>query len=139
MECKLIQIRFIFFIFGFIINPYINKIKYKAISQDMFNVAYNISTDVLNMKEKEFKKGIWPIINKYSIKKNSLCSLKINYKKFDTIVQPINFLKNIDLFCIKYEILEGYSNCTLPENKEKFYKPFIEVTLEDLDSIKDLD
>lgn len=46
----------------------------------MFNVAYNISTDILNMNEKEFKKGICPLINKYSFKENSLCSLKINYK-----------------------------------------------------------
>jgi len=64
MECKLVQIRCIFFIFGFIINPYINKIKYNVINQDMFNIAYNISTDVLNMNEKEFKKDIWPLINK---------------------------------------------------------------------------
>ena len=79
--------------------------------------------------------GTWPIINNYCLNNNNLSSLKTNYKKFDTIVQPINML---DLFCIKYEILYGCSNCSLPENKTKLYQPFIEVTLEDLENDIDL-
>lgn len=42
------------------------------------------------------------------------------------------------LFYIKYEILEGFSNYSLPENKTKIYEPFIKVTLEDLESDIDL-
>ena len=83
----------------------------------------------------KMNEGTWPIINNYCLNNNNLSSLKTNYKKFDTIVQPINML---DLFCIKYEILYGCSNCSLPENKTKLYQPFIEVTLEDLENDIDL-
>lgn len=83
-------------------------------------------------------KGIWPILNKYSNEIINFTNKNMQFKLLDSIVQPISFLKNNSLFYIKYETLEGCSNCTLPILKENFYNPFIEIYLNDLLSSKSL-
>ena len=83
-------------------------------------------------------KGIWPILNKYSNEIINFTNKNMQFKLLDSIVQPISFLKNNSLFYIKYETLEGCSNCTLPILKENFYNPFIEIYLNDLLSCKSL-
>ena len=51
------------------------------------------------------------------------------YKEFNSIIQPINFLKNNELFCIKYKVYEGCTLCTSPFEKTEFLEPAIHITL----------
>ena len=47
----------------------------------------------------------------------------------NSILQPINLLKNNHVFCIKYNIYEGCSICTTPISNTEYLDPCIPITL----------
>ena len=59
---------------------------------------------------------------------------KSYYKQFNNILQAINLLKNNELFCIKYNLYEGRSICTIANEKIEYLVPCIEIKEKDLKS-----
>ena len=55
----------------------------------------------------------------------------MNYKQFNSIIQPINFLKNLEAFCVRYKVLVGCSICTNPIEKLEYLEPCIHISLKD--------
>ena len=47
----------------------------------------------------------------------------------NSILQPINLLKNNHVFCIKFNIYEGCSICTTPTSNTEYLVPCIPITL----------
>ncbi len=78
----------------------------------MINNTTNI---LLKANENIFEKGIWPIIEKNRLAEWDLTSINNKYKLFNTILQPINSLKNNNIFCFEYTVYEGCSICTIPK------------------------
>ena len=69
-----------------------------------------ISNIIIQSNDKTLEQGIWRIFDKNIIPELDLTSKKMKYKEMNSILQPINLLKNNHIFCIKYNIYEGCSN-----------------------------
>ena len=72
------------------------------------------------------------IIEHNKILSYELTKENIQFKRFDSIIQPIKLLSNIDLFCIKYKLLKGCSHCQKSEIKYLYYKLFIDINLDNI-------
>lgn len=82
--------------------------------------------------ENTLNKGIWDLIEKNKISSCDLTKENMQYKVFDSIAQPIKSLANIDLFYIKYKLLEGCSNCQKNEIKDLYYQSFVDINLDNI-------
>ena len=89
-----------------------------------------ISNIILQANDKTLDEGIWKIFDNNIIPELDLTSKNMNYKQMNSILQPINLLKNIDIFCIKYNLYEGCSICTSPTNKTEYLEPCISISLD---------
>ena len=79
-----------------------------------------------------FKNSIWKILTYYKIPEFDLTT-DINYfKRFNNILQPINILKDTDIYCFKYKLYEGCSICQTPQELFQYLNPSIEINKDDL-------
>ena len=84
-----------------------NKLYYVNGIADILLCENNI--EILNQ-------GIWKLFDKYKVANIDLISEKSYYKKFNNIL-AINLLKDNELFCLKYNLYEGCSLCTIANEK----------------------
>ena len=61
----------------------------------------------------------------------NLTTKNMFYRDFNSIIQSINFLRDIDYFCIKYKVNEGCTLCTAPFAKMEFLHPAFQIKLKD--------
>ena len=52
---------------------------------------------------------IWKLFEKYQINELDLISDRNNFKQYSSIIQALNIFKNIDIFCLKYNLIKGCS------------------------------
>ena len=71
--------------------------------------------------------GIWKLFDKYKVANIDLISEKSYYKKFNNILQAINLLKENGLFRLKYNLYEGFTLCTIANEKIEYLDPYIEI------------
>ena len=93
-----------FFIYCFSIHQYI-KSKRLYNDNEIFLMFEKIADILINTTKKKLNACIWNILEKTKIESCDLTTDKYNYKSFNTILQVINLLKNIDIFCIQYNVL----------------------------------
>lgn len=74
-----------------------------------------------------YHQGIWQLFEKYKIKELDLISNKSYFKQYNSIIQALNILKNMELFCLKYNLYEGCSLCTIAKESIEYLSPFIEI------------
>ena len=79
------------------------------------------------------------MIKKHKTSIFDLTSQNQCFKEFNTIIQPILLLKELDIFCIKYNILEGCSFCQYQDKRNLYYKPYIEISLDEIKNNLDLE
>ena len=91
-----------------------------------------IADILLKANKKKLNAGIWTILKNTKIESCDLTTDKNKYKSFNSILQVINLLKNIDIFCVQYNVLEGCSICKAPVNSTNYLSPSICVTKTDL-------
>ena len=110
-----------FFLYSFIIYPIMKNNKI-----DPIIYIYNkISNSILTSKKEDLNKGIWNIL---SNNKNQYIDLTLEgFKRYYTVLQDIQFLKNKPEFCIKYKKIEGCSsiNCTKENIITEYFNPCI--------------
>jgi len=75
---------------------------------------------------------IWKLFDKYKVEDIDLISEKSYYKKFYNILQAINLLKDNELFCLKYNLYEDCTLCTIANEKIEYLVPYIEIKESDL-------
>lgn len=95
-------------------------------------ILNKISEELLENKSEIYSKGIWEYLIKYKTKDFDLTTKHNKFKEFNSIMQPINLLKNNNIFCVKYFSVEGCTLCNLPKKKDNFYSPCIEINYEDI-------
>ena len=88
----------------------------------------NIANILIKADLIKLKNGIWPVLEENKIKECDLANNNNYYKQFNSILQVINLLKGVELFCFTYNAFEGYSICTKPENHMKYLNPSISIT-----------
>ena len=120
-----------FFIYCFSIHQYIKNDKLYN-DNEIFLLIEKIADILLKANKKKLKEGIWTILEKTKINSCDLTTDKNNYKAFNTILQVINLLKNIDIFCVQYNVYEGCSICKEPANFINYLSPSISITKSDL-------
>ena len=92
-----------FFLYSFIIYPILKKIK----NDPIIDICNKISNTILTSTKKELDKGIWNILSR---NKNKFIDLTVErFRKYYTVLQVIQFLKNKPDFFIKYKLIEGWS------------------------------
>ena len=90
-----------------------NNSDFKNSILDLYNI---ISEDILNLNESELKN----IIDRY---KHNYKFLKQEYQEYNTIRQLFDKFEKNDLFCFKYNCIEGCTNCMSPLQSEKYLSP----------------
>ena len=64
--------------------------------------------EILLINNKDiYHQSIWQLFKKYKIKKLDLISNISYFKQYNSIIQALNILKNMELFCLKYNLYEG--------------------------------
>ena len=120
-----------FYIYCFSIKNEIKDVL-KSYNNPKLNYIDRISDIFLSDKnDKILNEGIWKVFQKNNIPELDLISDNNSFKKYANILQPITFLKDIDLFCIKYHLYEGCSLCTIANEKTEYLTPNIEFTEND--------
>ena len=110
-----------FFLYSFIIYPTMKNIK----NDPILNIYNKIANSILTSTTEELNKGIWNIL---SNNKNQYIDLTSEgFKKYYTVLQDIQFLKNKPEFCIKYKKLKGCSsiNCSKEYIITEYFSPCI--------------
>ena len=92
----------------------------------------DIELEIKSLDVFDSSNSIWKLIEKYKINDLDLTSKKFNYRSLDIIVQPIKLLSNTDVFCIKYKLIKGCSNCKIHKIEESFYTPYIDINIDDI-------
>ena len=97
-----------FFFYSFIIYPLLKNKK----NEPIIEVYNKITNEILTSTKEDLNNGIWNIL--FNNKNNYIDLTEEGFKQYYTVLQDIQFLKNIPNFCIKYKKLEGCSsnNCT---------------------------
>ena len=126
------QIWYIFFIYCFAIRAKIYK-EIEKINNSKLNYIEKIAEILLKNNKEIYDQGIWELFEKYKI------SNKSYYKQYNSIIQALNMLKNIEIFCLKYNLIEGCSLCTIAKDSIKYLSPFIEIKEIDLQKINILE
>ena len=120
-----------FYIYTFAIGPYIQKYKFHS-ENIIFKQMEKIRNMLLKGNNILFKNGIWKILSDNKIPEMDLTSDLKYFKRFNSALQPINLLKDIDLFCFKYKVYEGCSLCKIPVESYQYLLPSIEINKEQL-------
>ena len=110
-----------FLIYAFVIKSYLMKIKIDCNNYilDLYNM---VSQDILNLNESELNNGIWHIIDRY---KHNYEFLQQEYQEYNTIRQLLDKFEKNDIFCFKYNCIEGCTNCIPPIQSEKYLPPVL--------------
>ena len=91
-----------------------NRTDYKNYILDLYNM---VSQDILNLNESELNNGIWHIIDRY---KHNYEFLQQEYQEYNTIRQLLDKFEKNDLFCFKYNCIEGCTKCIPSIQSEKY-------------------
>ena len=80
-----------FYIYCLAIKPYILKLGIKDVDNPIFNYVNNLANILIDSNEKVLSKGIWNLFNEYKLPSLDLTHTNNYYKKFNNVLQPINF------------------------------------------------
>ena len=114
------------FLYTYAIGPYLTSLKLTS-KNLIFLQLEKIRNLLLKGNINIFKKGVWKILEDNKIPEMDLTSELNFYKRFNSVLQPINLLKEIDLFCFSYKVYEGCSLCKNPIESYQFLLPSIEI------------
>ena len=103
-----------------IIKPYIDI--NKIVNPNNIDILNLISNDIIKLNNSELNLGIWRIIDNY---KENYPIFKKYYKEENSITQLFEILNNNDIFCFKYNSIEGCSICTPSINKTNYLNSII--------------
>ena len=87
--------------------------------------------EIIKFDENVLKEGILEIFVKLNIKE--LIENNNYFKRQNNFIQCINLLKNTNYFCFTYKLIEGCSFFSNFKVLDKFYQPFISISLDDID------
>ena len=120
-----------FFLYTYAIGLYLSE--YKLTSENLiFKQIEKIRKILVKGNINIYKNGIWKILKDNKIPEMDLTTDLNYYKRFNNILQAINLLKEIDLFCFRYKVYEGCSLCKTPVESYQFLPPSIEINKEQL-------
>ena len=101
-------------------------------NNDIFQKIEKISDILLKSNKKKLENGIWNILENNKTESFDLATKENKFKQFNSIMQVLNLMKNIEIFCIKYNLFEGCSILKSPVNCTEYLSPSISVTKNDL-------
>ena len=73
----------------------------------------------------------WKLFQENKISESEIIQIKTHLKKIEYILQPITFLKGINLFYIKYHLYEWCNLCIIAKEKNEYLSTNIEFTEND--------
>ena len=118
-----------FFIYSNIIYYIIKNYNNKTENIKCFD---NISEYLIKSNLLEKKEGFWSLIEKNNLDTIGILNTINNPKNFDSIGSVYKFLKNCDIFCIKYKLKRICNLCSYKIEKEEFYNSYISFNNDDL-------
>ena len=98
----------IFFIYFFVIWDKLEN-EIKNVNNTKLNYIDKIAQILIKNNNDIYNGGIWKLFEKYQINELDLISDRNNFKQYSSIIQALNIFKNIDIFCLKYNLIKGCS------------------------------
>ena len=91
-----------FLLQSFVFNPYIDKNDIK-LNHESSKSLKKVGDILLKLNKDELDDGFWEIMENYNLDSIGISSKENGYKNLFPISNIFNWIKNEDLFCIKYK------------------------------------
>lgn len=125
-----------FILYTFIIKPYLDKLKLIP-AGDIIDYLNKLSNLAINLNQDFFELGIWDFFNKNKNNFYDFTSETLFYKKQATFYHLLDLFRCNELFCCKYELEEGCSNCGYSNTSINFLNSYI--TIREINIIKNIE